>query len=258
MPFTVGKETVVFPCFDRGAELGGSAFDPQTGIIYVNANDIAWTSSLRASAASSSVGRRTYLNECASCHGDNMGGGTGFPPLVGIASRRPPAQVAEVIRDGSARMPGFPSFDANTLEQLVAHPRGDAKESPPGSRTNAESPTALKHNFTGYHRWHDPDGFLRWRRRGHAERDQSQHRRIRVEGSARRVSRAGRRRRRRYGAPRTTAARSSPPAAWFIGATNFDKKFRAFDKDTGRLLWETTMVNSGNATPITYQVDGRQ
>jgi quinoprotein glucose dehydrogenase len=44
----------------------------------------------------------------------------------------------------------------------------------------------------------------------------------------------------------------------FISATNFDKKFRAFDKDTGKLLWETVMVNSGNATPITYEVNGKQ
>lgn len=43
----------------------------------------------------------------------------------------------------------------------------------------------------------------------------------------------------------------------FIGATNFDKRFRAFD-DTGKLLWETVMVNSGNATPISYEVNGKQ
>ena len=44
----------------------------------------------------------------------------------------------------------------------------------------------------------------------------------------------------------------------FIGATNYDKKFRAYDKATGELLWETTLPFSGNATPITYQVNGRQ
>jgi quinoprotein glucose dehydrogenase len=44
----------------------------------------------------------------------------------------------------------------------------------------------------------------------------------------------------------------------FIGATNFDRKFRAFDKATGELLWETSLPFSGNATPITYEVDGRQ
>jgi hypothetical protein len=44
----------------------------------------------------------------------------------------------------------------------------------------------------------------------------------------------------------------------FIGATNYDKKLRAFDKDTGKLLWETVMPNSGNATPISYEVNGKQ
>jgi quinoprotein glucose dehydrogenase len=44
----------------------------------------------------------------------------------------------------------------------------------------------------------------------------------------------------------------------FIGATNFDRKFRAFDKTSGKLLWQTTLPFAGNATPITYEVNGRQ
>ena len=44
----------------------------------------------------------------------------------------------------------------------------------------------------------------------------------------------------------------------FIAATNFDRKFRAFDKATGELLWETTLPLSGNATPSTYEAGGRQ
>ena len=44
----------------------------------------------------------------------------------------------------------------------------------------------------------------------------------------------------------------------FIGATTHDKKFRAFDKLTGKLLWETTLPAAGNATPATYEVGGRQ
>jgi quinoprotein glucose dehydrogenase len=45
---------------------------------------------------------------------------------------------------------------------------------------------------------------------------------------------------------------------YFIGATNYDKKFRAFDKTTGKLLWETTLPASGNATPAMYEANGRQ
>ncbi|MGC4055254.1 MAG: PQQ-binding-like beta-propeller repeat protein [Paludibaculum sp.] len=56
-----------------------------------------------------------------------------------------------------------------------------------------------------------------------------------------------------YGGPVVTAG-----GLLFIGATNFDKKFRAFDKHTGKLLWEITMHAAGNATPATYKMNGKQ
>jgi len=56
-----------------------------------------------------------------------------------------------------------------------------------------------------------------------------------------------------YGGPIVTAG-----GLLLIGATNYDKKFRAFDKASGELLWEATLPFAGNATPITYEVNGRQ
>jgi quinoprotein glucose dehydrogenase len=44
----------------------------------------------------------------------------------------------------------------------------------------------------------------------------------------------------------------------FIGATTYDRKFRAFDKHTGKVLWEYTMDAAGNATPAAYEVNGKQ
>ncbi len=44
----------------------------------------------------------------------------------------------------------------------------------------------------------------------------------------------------------------------FIGATDLDRKFHVFDKATGKLLWETLLPAGGNATPCTYQVNGKQ
>ena len=38
----------------------------------------------------------------------------------------------------------------------------------------------------------------------------------------------------------------------FIGATN-DKRFRAFESRTGKMLWETRMEYDATATPLTYQ-----
>jgi quinoprotein glucose dehydrogenase len=43
----------------------------------------------------------------------------------------------------------------------------------------------------------------------------------------------------------------------FIAATK-DGKFRAFNKKTGKLLWEAKLPTSGFATPATYEVNGRQ
>jgi quinoprotein glucose dehydrogenase len=55
-----------------------------------------------------------------------------------------------------------------------------------------------------------------------------------------------------YGGPVVTAT-----GLIFIGATA-DETFRAFDKDTGRILWQTRLPFGGHATPSTYMVDGRQ
>jgi quinoprotein glucose dehydrogenase len=55
-----------------------------------------------------------------------------------------------------------------------------------------------------------------------------------------------------YGGPIVTAG-----GLVFIAATR-DEKFRAFDKHTGRLLWETTLPAAGYATPATYDVTGKQ
>jgi quinoprotein glucose dehydrogenase len=56
-----------------------------------------------------------------------------------------------------------------------------------------------------------------------------------------------------YGGPVVTAG-----GLVFIGATNYDRKFRAFDAASGKLLWETVLPAAGNATPAVYEVAGRQ
>jgi quinoprotein glucose dehydrogenase len=43
----------------------------------------------------------------------------------------------------------------------------------------------------------------------------------------------------------------------FIGATK-DGVFRAFNKRTGELLWETKLPNAAFATPAVYEVNGKQ
>ena len=56
-----------------------------------------------------------------------------------------------------------------------------------------------------------------------------------------------------YGGPILTAS-----GLLFISATVYDRKIRAFDSHTGKLLWEADLPFAGNATPSTYMIDGKQ
>lgn len=55
-----------------------------------------------------------------------------------------------------------------------------------------------------------------------------------------------------YGGPVVTAG-----GLIFIGASS-DAKMRAFDKETGKVVWEHDLPYDAHATPSTYLVDGKQ
>ncbi len=60
-----------------------------------------------------------------------------------------------------------------------------------------------------------------------------------------------------FGTPGSGGGIATGGGLVFIGAT-YDERFRAFDIQTGKKLWETSTPYSANATPMTYEVDGRQ
>ncbi len=256
VPFSVGKDTVVFPGFDGGAEWGGSAFDEETGILYVNANDIAWTGALMESTGENNP-KTLYLNQCGVCHGENLQGSPPeLPALVGVGDRMSGTDILTTIRNGKGRMPGFPSISEDQLFALVTFlTNGESKE----LSSNGPPPPSSKYRFTGYRRFLDPEGYPAvappWGTLNAINLNTGDYAwKIPLgdypELSAKGLKNTGTE---NYGGPIVTAG-----GLLFIGATNFDKRFRAFDKSTGELLWETTLPYAGNATPATYQVDGRQ
>jgi quinoprotein glucose dehydrogenase len=252
VPFTVGKETVIFPGFDGGAEWGGQAFDPATGLLYVNANDVAWTASLAENARGSS-GRATYLSQCAGCHGDSLlGAPPSIPSLVDLRGKRTAEQIGAVIRQGSGRMPSFPNLKAEDVAAVSDFVlSGLSKEM---SAAEADS-AAPRFRFTGYHKFLDPDGYPAvappWGTLNAIDLNTGEYAWKVPLGEY--PALGGNTGTENYGGPVVTAG-----GLVFIAATNFDKKFRAFDKTTGKLLWETTLPFSGNATPVTYEVGGKQ
>jgi quinoprotein glucose dehydrogenase len=256
VPFTIGKDTVVFPGFDGGAEWGGPAVDPETSVIYINANDLAWTGAL-AESPNASGARALYTSQCAICHGENR---TGAPPeqpsLIGVTTRLDSKSIASTIKDGKGRMPGYPNLSDEQISGLLAFlASGESKE--PESAEPA-SP-AMKYHLTGYKRFLDPDGYPAvappWGTLNAIDLNTGEYLWKLPFGEYPELAAAGLKNTgsENYGGPIVTAG-----GLLLIAATNFDKKFRAFDKSTGELLWETTLPFAGNATPATYQVNGRQ
>jgi quinoprotein glucose dehydrogenase len=261
VPLPVGRDTIVFPGFDGGAEWGGSAFDPATGLLYVNANEMAWTGALAPTRAGSS-GRDLYLRTCASCHGDNLQGAPPqFPSLVDAASRLSAGEIARVIRQGGGRMPAMPALDDDVVQAIVTFvkTRKDVEMDGPPAGTSVADRTASAFRFTGYKKFLDPDGYPAiappWGTLSAIDLNTGA-RAWQVplgeypELAAKGVPTTGSE---NYGGPVVTAG-----GLVFIGATSFDRKVRAFDKATGKLLWEAVLPYSATGTPATYDVAGRQ
>ena len=61
----------------------------------------------------------------------------------------------------------------------------------------------------------------------------------------------------RWGTPYAGGPIATGGGLVFIGATA-DERFRAYDTETGELLWEFEGPTSANATPMTYMAGGRQ
>jgi quinoprotein glucose dehydrogenase len=248
------RGTVLMPGTDGGGEWGGAAYDPETGLLYVNSNEQPWIIRMVTYDTTS-----LYNNNCASCHKtDRTGTPPTFPSLVDIGKRRSREELITYINEGTGRMPGFSHLGRGVGEivDFLLSGKDARAESLPAA---AKDPNYQKYRNEGYILMRDPDGYppltppwgtlnaidlnkgeIRWTI-PFGEYPELVAKGIRNTGSD------------NYGGPVVTRS-----GLLFIGATNFDKKFRAFDKLTGKLLWETSLPAAGNATPSVYEIDGRE
>ncbi|GEO11757.1 outer membrane protein assembly factor BamB family protein [Segetibacter aerophilus] len=273
-PNTTG--TLLFG-YSGGAEWGGNAVDPD-GILYQNSNEEPWELKMsdRETAATGkqngpvTPGNALYLTNCSSCHGqDRKGSGPELPSLINIDKKRTVTDIRNLLKTGSGRMPSFRHLsekDRNLIVSFITNKEnGKATVNMKELRTEAKT-NVSKNRFpykppyvsdpwkrftdqngypgikppwgtlnaidlnTGEYLWKIPFG----------EYPELAKKGVPTTGT---VS---------YGGPLVTAG-----GLVFIAGTK-DEKIRAFDKKTGSMVWEYQLPAGGFATPITYEVDGKQ
>ena len=241
--------TLFFPGYDGGAEWGGSAFDPATNRLIVNMSEIGGILQMYEIPVGFSDGG-VYAEHCGSCHGPDLEGTSNGPSLEGVVDRLGRRGVDAIVREGRGRMPPFAHLGEierrGVLRHLAAPAEARAAETPstevryahagyrwvrdheglPGNTPPWGTLTSID-LATGEFDWQVPFGGYP----GHEDLDY---------GSE------------NYGGPVVTAG-----GLIFIGATP-DRKFRAYDVETGEELWRRELPAGGFSTPATYTAGGRQ
>jgi len=249
--------TVFFPGLDGGAEWGGSSFDREAGILYINANEVPWiitnvkkVGDPRAMASGSIV----YQEYCMSCHGPELEGAGNYPELLDISNRYDANAIRKLFQTGKGMMPAFSFLSDDEAEAVIDY----VLNYRPGQKANAVDSSLFRgYAITGYHKLQtleglpaiDPpwgtlnaidihSGKVKWKVAlgRHPELDSIPY----STGSE------------NYGGPVATNG-----GLIFIAGTP-DRMFRVFRKRDGKILWETELPAGGFATPAVYEAGGKQ
>lgn len=258
-PSTRGQ--VLFPGFDGGGEWGGPAFDPETRLLYVNANEVASLLTmvekqpLPAGAKASDV----YGLLCAGCHGADRAGSGEFPPLHDLAGRHDYHSMVAIVRDGRGRMPGFGAWLDWQGQGALANWLLWDKDESVNNAFGDDSPLFMRYRIDGYPPFVDYEGYPAnsppWGTLSAIDLDSGEtawqvplgeYPELVANGQAGTGSQ-------NYGGPVVTAG-----GLVFIAATLHDRRIRAFDKASGEVLWQYELPAAGVATPAIYESGGRQ
>ncbi len=280
------KGSLIFPGTIGGSEWGGAAFDPSTHIIYLKANEspeIDLLKKVDPAATSTSLspyedGKKIYMAYCASCHkADRKGDEPAYPSLVDLKKRMSETAALSRIKDGSGKMPSFASIvkgheagiidylfdktDKHTMqvESGLSEIRNNRLSNLEVKDENKTADTASTYlNVTAYAQLKDPEGrpFIKppWGTLHAINLNTGDYEWTVPAGNFPDWQKKGE--------PFTGATGSPGPIVTrgglvFLGGGR-DRKFQAFDKATGKLLWETTLPGFASSTPCTYSSNGKQ
>jgi quinoprotein glucose dehydrogenase len=253
--------SVIFPGFRGGGEWGGAAFDFETGIMYVNANQIPNLVSIKkvTPAEEALNGKNLYELNCAICHGLDRKGQEVFPSLIGVGNRFNRIGIDTLIQKGKGEMPAFPQFSSDERKNIADFLLTEASDNVQFNKTSTGSYNGnAKFVSSGYTQFLDEQGYPAvkppWGTLNAIDMNKGEILWQKPLGEFSELTEKG--------IPPTGTQNFggclvTRGGLIFIGASA-DEKFRAFDKNTGELLWEYKLPFGGYATPATYEVDNIQ
>jgi quinoprotein glucose dehydrogenase len=254
---------IMFPGFDGGAEWGGAGYEPESGWLYINSNEMPWM--YRAQKIEkvegkglAEMGKSLYEQQCARCHSSNLKGMDVNPSLINLKDRLSNAEISEIIQYGKGAMAPLPQLAKPAIDAITAYLLNDESMEIPMALLESSDPNFLPYTLNSFGRFLDDKGYpavkppwgtlnainlnkgeIIWQvPLGEYEELTAQG--IPITGTE------------NYGGPVITMG-----GLVFIAATK-DEYIRAFDKITGEEIWKAKLPAGGYATPITYEVKGRQ
>lgn len=259
--------TIIFPGYDGGGEWGGPAVDPITGIIYLNASEMPWVLTMVdikdkpvTAETNLQAGKRLYTTTCMTCHGPKRQGGGNFPTLIGVNKKYNEEQFVQLVSSGRRMMPSFSQLaesEKQALASFILDIRSKQNEKFIAPEKPDDEWNKMPYSATGYNKFLTKEGYpavkppwgtlnainlntgeLVWK---DTLGDYPEFKEKGIHTGTE-----------NYGGSVVTAG-----GLVFIAATS-DSKMRAFNKRTGKLLWEVDLPASGFATPAVYQVNGKQ
>jgi len=259
--------TVIFPGFDGGAEWGGPAYDPYTGILYVNASEMPWILTMmdvknkpKVAETNLEAGKRIYNTNCMNCHGPEREGSSNYPVLININRKYNQQQFDQIVSSGRRMMPAFKQLgkeEMNALASFILDDKNAQRRKFIAPQKAKDKWYDLPYSSTGYNKFLTKEGYPAvkppWGTLNAIDLNNGNlvwkdtlgdYPGLKSKGIHSGTE--------NYGGPVVTAG-----GLLFIAATS-DAKMRAFNKRTGKLLWEADLPASGFATPSVYEADGKQ
>jgi quinoprotein glucose dehydrogenase len=258
--------TIIFPGFDGGAEWGGPSVDPNTGILYVNSSEMAWILKMydiKQGATSAEnygqAGQRLFRQNCMMCHGKDLKGGGNYPSLIGIGKKLDEDSFISFINAGRRMMPAFhhlPQEEKEAIASYVLNLPAEQKKPFAEQLSEKQKFRNIPYTISGYDKFETANGLPAlappWGTLTAIDLNTGQFVWRDTLGNDKRFPGVKNTGTENYGGSAITKS-----GLLFIGATS-DGMFRAFNKNTGKLLWQFKLPNAAFATPSVYEVNGKE